>query len=147
MKDMLTGESFASLGMSYPWVRQSLEGQRDPEMSENQNTKPWKTQLLHVDSHTFALESTDSRPQTPTVKVILISPHSCQEVLQPLIQTNRSWKGNAEVMISALQCLGFKSFKEAPRGFGKVEWVSANYFQTQYALEGSAGVSAFFKKL
>ena len=89
MKDMLTGESFASLGMSYPWVRQSLEGQRDPEMSENQILNLDK-QLLHMDSHTFALESTDSWPQTPTGKVILISPHSCQEVLQPLIQTNRS---------------------------------------------------------
>lgn len=45
MKDVLTGESFASLGMSYPWVRQSLEGQRDPEMSENQ--------ILNLDKHSY----------------------------------------------------------------------------------------------
>lgn len=99
-----------------------------------------------MDSHTFVLESTDTRPQTPTVKVIIDLTPFMSEVLQPLIQTNHSWKGKAEVMISALQCLGFKSFKEAPRVFGEVEWVST-ISKHSMLRKVASGVSGFFKKL
>lgn len=124
-----------SLGKTFPW-----RSARPWDVRES-NTKPWKPQLVHMDSYTFALESRQSATDPHSEGHNWSHPIHVRKACNLSFRLITAERGMLKSWFQHYSTLVSSPSKRLPRGFGEVEWLSTNYFQTQYALEGSIGVS------
>lgn len=148
MKDMLTGESFAPLGMSYPWVRQSLESQQDPKMSENQ--------ILNLEKHSYYTWTAICllwKAQTVGHRTPHSEGHNWSHPIHVRKSCNLSFRlttaerGRLKSWFQHYDALVSSPSKRLPAGLEKWNEYQPTISKHSMLWKVASGVSGFFKKL